>query len=198
MLQDQELLHEDILLEGLKSGNQKIFDYLFHYYYSGLTAFAIKYIHNKEAAEDLVQEFFCKLWNYRENLHIKQTIKAYFFTSIKNRALDYLKHQQIENKFVEHVKLSSDKIEEYDFLVESELRDRINIAITKLPEKCRRIFIMNRFEGLAPKEIALKEDISLRTVETHIGKGIKLLRKELEPYVSASILLCILEKLNQY
>ncbi len=194
MLQSQEPLHEKILIEGLRSGNQQIFDYLFHYYYSGLVAFAIKYVDNKDTAEDIVQEFFYKLWIKRGKLEIKQTIKTYFFTSIKNRSLDYIKHQQVKKNFVDQVKGSADIHEEYDLLVESELRERINLAIDKLPEKCRQIFIMNRFDGLSPKEIAEKENISVRTVEGHIGKGIKILRKELEQYLPASMLLLILER----
>ena len=195
MLKGQEPLHEKILIEGLRSGNQQIFDYLFHYYYTGLVAFAIKYVDNKDIAEDIVQEFFYKLWIKRGELEIKQTIKTYFFTSVKNRSLDYIKHQQVKKKFVDQVKESADIHEDYDLLVESELRERINLAIEKLPEKCRQIFIMNRFDGLSPKEIAEKENISVRTVEGHIGKGIKILRKELEQYLPASMILLVLERM---
>jgi len=187
------LNHESILIEGLKEGNVKIYDYIFHLYYSGLVVFVQKYIPDQDVAEDIVQEFFVKLWINRERVQIETTLKAYFFSSIKNRCIDYLRHEIIKGK-VEKTLL--EKVQsltnEHDLLIESELRDQINAAIDKLPPVCREIFIMNRFEGLKPAEIADKKGISVRTVETHIGKALKILRKELSGYLPASLITIIL------
>ncbi|MFV0390777.1 MAG: sigma factor-like helix-turn-helix DNA-binding protein [Paludibacteraceae bacterium] len=78
--------------------------------------------------------------------------------------------------------------------VESDLRERIDKAIAKLPEKCRKIFVMNLFDGIKPVEIADREGISVRTVEGHIGKAYKLLREELKPYLPGFVLAILLSK----
>ncbi len=87
-------LHEKILTEGLREGNVKIFDYLFHFYYSGLVLLSFRLVGDKDVAEDIVQDFFLRLWANRKNLVIKQSIKSYFFTSIKNKSLDFLKRKK--------------------------------------------------------------------------------------------------------
>jgi len=185
----RENIHETILLDGLKQGNVKIFDYLFHYYYSGLVVFVQKYIPDNDIAEDIVQEFFVKLWVNRERLQITTSLKSYLFSSIKNRCIDYLRHEVIKGK-AEKLLLEQlqEVINEQNLLIESELREMINAAIDKLPPVCREIFIMNRFDGMKPSEIAEKKGISVRTVETHIGKALKILRKELIGYLPASLL----------
>jgi RNA polymerase sigma-70 factor (ECF subfamily) len=185
---------ENILQEGLAEGNVKVFDYLFHHYYSGLVVFAMKLVDEKEVAEDIVQEFFYKLWSEREKRSINQSFKSYFFSSVRNRCLDYLRHQKISRKADVYLaqKMQQDLLNESDMLVESELRERIHGAIDKLPEKCRKIFVMNRLEGMKPGEIAEHENISIRTVEGHIGKALKLLREELKPYLPGYIIALLL------
>lgn len=183
-------VHEQILIDGIKEGNMKIFDYLFHYYYSGLVVFSFKYVEDMAVAEDLVQDFFFQLWRNRQKIVIRQSIKSYFFSSVKNKSLDFLKHRKIGDKIIKELTYSSsDAFDEPDFLVESELNKQINEAINKLPVKCRKIFLMNRFEGIKPEQIARQENISVRTVEGHIGKAIKILRDELRPHLPLFLIL---------
>ena len=186
-------IHEKILLEGLKEGNEKIFDYIFHYYYSGLVVFAQKYIPDSDVAKDIVQALFVKLWTNREKLVINSSLKSYLFSSVRNRCIDYLRHEatkgKVEKKLIERLSEISD---ERNLLVESELRDKINTAMGKLPPVCREVFYLNRFEGLKPAEIAEKKEISVRTVETHIGKALKILRVELAGYLPSSLIALVL------
>ncbi|MCK9206965.1 MAG: RNA polymerase sigma-70 factor [Salinivirgaceae bacterium] len=191
---------ESILIEGLQEGNKKIFDYLFHCYYSGLVVYAIKYVTEKEAAEDLVQDFFFKLWMQHKQLTINQTIKSYFFVSVKNRCLDYLRHSEIKQKASDYFSSVREEsiTDANDFLVEAELSSRIEKALNNLPEKSRQVFIMNRFNGFSPKEIAEKENLSIRTVEGHIGKALKLLRLELEPYLPELLLIMVIQNLPAF
>ncbi len=191
MLKDS---HETVLLDGLAESNEKIYDYLFHYYYSGLVAFAMKYVTEMAVAEDIVQEFYYKLWLNRTRLSIRQSIKSYFFSSVKNLCIDFIRHKEAGSRVIESLKNEAKENldTESDFLVESELRVRINEAMNKLPGKCRKVFMMYRFEGLKPNEIAKTEDISVRTVEGHIGKAMKILREELKPYLPASLITLIL------
>jgi RNA polymerase sigma-70 factor (ECF subfamily) len=177
--------HEKILIQGLKEGNTRIYDYIFHYYYSGMVVFALKYINKKEIAEDIVQDFFVKLWIKREKIEIKSSLKSYFFTSLKNSCIDYLRKNDANTNSISspvEILKNLSLTEERDLLIESELREKINAAIDKLPATCKEVFIMNRFENLKAAEIAKKRGISVRTVETHIGKALKILKKELSGY----------------
>ena len=160
----------------------------------------MKYVSEKEVAEDLVQDFFYKLWLDRSRLQINQTIKAYFFTAIKNKSFDYVRHQSVKSKASEFFKTNTVQVTEQgeDYLIESELNERIEMALKKLPEKCRQVFMQNRFEGLKPIEIAEKENLSVRTVEAHIGKALKILRTELEPYLPTSLVALVLANLSNF
>ena len=189
---------ESILIEGLAEGNTKIFDYLFHYYYSGLVAFSIKYVGSRTIAEDIVQDFFYKLWLNRNELSINQTIKSYFFTSVKNRSIDHSRHKAVEGKAAAFLmeKGESEAYDEDAYLVEAELRKQINAAISKLPDTCRKVFLLNRLGGYKPQEIAENKKISVRTVEGHIGKALKILRAELKPYLPGYLILLIFKGLG--
>ena len=186
-------IHEAILLEGIKEGNVKIFDYLFHYYYSGLVVFVQKYIPDNDVAEDIIQDFFVKLWVNRDRITINTSIKAYFYSSIRNRCIDYLRHEATKGEVEKNllVKLQ-ETTDERNLLLESELRDKISSAINKLSPACQEIFMLNRFEGMKPSEIAVKKGISVRTVETHIYNALKILHKELDSYLPASLIAMLL------
>lgn len=76
--------HEQILIEGLIEGNVKIYDYIFHYYYSGMVVFAMKYTKSRTLAEDLVQDIFFKIWTRRTQITISTSLKAYLFSALRN------------------------------------------------------------------------------------------------------------------
>jgi RNA polymerase sigma-70 factor, ECF subfamily len=193
-----DLNHEKVLIEGLNEGNEKIFDYLFHLYYSGLVVYAGRMINSQSVAEDLVQDVFVKLWTNRRTLEINQSLKSYFFISVKNKCIDFIRHQKLVSKTEQELANQTETISnDHHFLIESELRAYLFSALEKLPEACREIFVQNRFEGLKPKEIAEKRGISVRTVETQIGKALKILRSELSAYLPVSLVAIILGKVAE-
>ena len=191
--------HDKILIEGLKQGNRTIYDYLFNLYYSGLVVYARSIIGSSQAAEDIVQDFFISIWVNRVNLTISKSIKSYFFTSVRNRSIDFIRKQKTKPEltpiFPEQL---SDADNSYNYLIESELRSIIDAAIGKLPPVCREIFLLNRFEEIKPSEIALQKGISVRTVETHIGKALKIMKRELEKYMPLSMAIFILNQLTAH
>lgn len=185
--------YDKILIEGLKEGNEKIFDYLFHLYYSGLYVYVKRYVDQSNVAEDIVQDFFVRLWDNRKQISINKSLKSYMFTSVRNSCFDYLRHckvqQRNEDKLLERIKNLK---EDNDFYIEKELREKIDEAINKLPPACREIFVMNRFDGMKPAEIAGIRNISVRTVETQIGKALRVLRNELSSYLPLSVIAVLL------
>ena len=177
---------DKVLIEGIKHGNTAVYDIVFTRFYSALVCHAVMNNVPDDDAEDLVQEVFFKLWLNREKLEIHTSLRNYLFVAVKNNCNDYFRHQKAEQNL--HDKIQSqisteEPTNDDDRLVESELRELINTAINKLPEKCRRVFILYRFKNKKVSEIAEMENITPRTVETHIGKAYKMLRQELKDYL---------------
>ena len=142
-------------------------DTTFKYYYRPLCLYAIHYVRNMELAEDIVQDSFSALW---ENL------KAYLYTMVRNRSLDYLKKEQLFD-----MSLSPADLEETLTDEEAENRSlmeaRMWTAIDALPERCREVFLLNKRDGMKYKEIAELFGISVHTVDNHITKALRLIRE---------------------
>lgn len=184
-------LDEQYIISGLKNRNKVIFDLVFTFYYSGLCSFANRYLNDSKTAEDLVQDFFVRLWTNSEALIISSSLKAYFFACIKNQALDYLKHQAVKDRYAKNatkaVKIT--KPDELWEFTETELREIIEKAMMKLPPRTNEIFVMSRFNGFSNDQIAESLNISKRTVEVQISNALKVLRKELKDYLPVFLLL---------
>ncbi|MCD4773395.1 MAG: RNA polymerase sigma-70 factor [Bacteroidales bacterium] len=169
------------------------FEELFRKHFNGLCFFAQNYVKDFDMAKEIVQESFINLWEKRQSIDISKSVKSYLTTSIRNKCLNYLRDTK---KFNTEIILSDVLFQEVDFeqsdkLIEKELNNKINNAIDDLPEKCKEIFQLNRFENLKYKEIAVKLNISIKTVETQMSKALKHLRKKLKDYLL--ILIALLE-----
>ena len=185
---------EKSLFESIQKGNEHAFEELFHLYYGYLCAFANKLIEDEVAAEEIVQDFFVKLWDKREKLNIESSVKNYLFRSVKNLCLNHIKHNNIKTAYARHV-ISEEANKDYgDNFVEPDLAKKIEESIQSLPEKRRKIFRMSREEGLKYREIAEKLKISVKTVEAQMGVAIKTLREKLKDYNTFLFLLILRSK----
>jgi RNA polymerase sigma-70 factor (ECF subfamily) len=169
----------DIIIQKLRSGDEKFYRSVFYEYYPLLTYYANKYVNNLEVAKEIVQEFFVRLYEKRFSLNIDSSFKSYLYKSIYNSCINHL--NQIAVREQHHRKIKSTTYEK-TVLSESdmnmiELEKKIYDEIEKLPAQCKRIFKMNRFDGLTNSEIAEKLKLSKRTVETQISKALRILRK---------------------
>jgi len=174
---------DKLILENLKNSNQGVFEMVFNYYYSGLVVYADQIVKNTAVSEDIVQSVFMKLWETRHSLEIR-SFRSYFIQCVKNRCIDYLRSQEVKNKFShQHSDLPLVEMPE-DLWTKTDLDEIIQQAIGKLPPRCREIFIMSRIDNLKTAEIAEKLDLSGRTVETQISKALKILRVELADYLT--------------
>jgi len=183
------------LIEGLLRREKVVFDYIFNYYYSGLCAFCMQYLKDKDTVEDLVQDFFVSLWIDGPRLQIKSSLKSYLFTSVRNRCLDELKHRKVTEKYKNYLLFGSDGTElSVDFCIaETELRQAIEASMAKLPPRCREIFVFSRFNGFTNQEIADKLGISKRTVELQISNSLKILKLELAEFIPLWLVLLFLK-----
>ena len=183
-------INEKQLFNDFQHGSQEIFDYFFEKYYPGLCVYAYRILKSNTEAEDLVQDFFVRLLENRKNVRIESSIKSYFIRSIHNRCLDYIAHQKVVSI---HESYRLRIMTEEDFqdypLLNNELRQQIDRAISNLPDGIRETFILNRFEGLSYQEIASRENLSVKTIEYRISKALAQLRKDLGEYLPLLLLL---------
>lgn len=162
----------------IAAGDPAAFEALFRAYYRPLCAFAMGYLKDPDKAEDLVQDLFFRLWSDREKVNITGSVKAYLFTSVRNRSLNAVKAGPRVRSLIEEVDGSVQE-EERSEDEHSERIARVRSAIESLPEERRKVFKLSRYEGLKYHEIAERLDISVKTVENQMGKALKTLRKEL-------------------
>jgi len=174
-------MDEIILINGLKTNNKALFDVVFTCYYAGLCAYARRWVMDSQAAEDLVQDFFVRLWMEGSNLKINSSLKSYLFASVRNSCLNYLKHNQVKKQYELYVaEKESQAAPSADwYFTETELAGLIEQAMLKLPPRCREAFRLSRFEGKDNATIAQLMGISVRTVELQISKALKRMRIEL-------------------
>jgi len=183
------------LVEKIKAGNQTAFEILFKTYSQKLIYFSRRYVFDKQTAENIVQDVFLKIWQNKENLDAAKNIQSYLFTAVKNESLKILRHLSVEKQQQENVsRLSVVEPTPDETIDKKELREELSNAINDLPEKCREIFTMSRFDQLKYSEIADILEISIKTVETQMGRALKKLREQLAHLIS--IILLLLNILN--
>lgn len=187
-------MDEKYLIHGLKNKNKVVFDFVFTYYYSGLCAYARRWV-GDDAAEDLVQDFFVHLWIEGPNIEITSSLKSYLFTSIRNMSINHLKHNQVKKQYENDVIKREDEFQqsaEWEY-TEAELIELLEKAMEKLPPRCREVFYLSRFEGKNNASIAEIMGISKRTVELQISNALKILRTELKDYLPLVLLIWLLK-----
>lgn len=174
---------EKELFERIKKNDEKAFEILFHKYYGHLCSFATKIINDDVASEEIVQDFFVKLWEKREQFFIETSIKNYFFRSVKNLCLNFIQHNKTKIKYAQTVisEVENNFSDDSNY-PEIDLAEKIEESINSLPEKRQEIFRLSRQEGLKYHEIAKKLNISIKTVETQMSLAMKTLRDKLKKY----------------
>jgi len=169
---------ESNIIASLTAGNHDAMDYLFDNYYNSLCNHALRLVKDATAAEDVVQEVMMTIWKKRTQIKIDSSLKAYLYRSVTNRSLNHLRDKrtqvvEIEDKYLD---VSADVEEK---IYDNETQQIIMNEVNKLSPRCRQIFIMNRLDQMKYKEIAAELEISVKTVEHHIAKGLHILRDSL-------------------
>ena len=167
------------------------FEILFTTHYSNLCSYANGFLKDLDASEEIVQEVMVKIWMNREDLKIKTSIESYIFRAVRNGSLNLLKHVNIREEYKSYKEREneSSQLSFEDEMISTELERKIRQAIDQLPLERRKIFIMSRYDGLTYNQIAVKLDLSVKTVENQMGKALKFLREELSDYLPWLLLL---------
>jgi RNA polymerase sigma-70 factor (ECF subfamily) len=178
--------NSDALKEAIKSGAHDAFVYIFNSHYDNLYSYALRILNNENDAGECVQSTFCHIWDIREKLDIKESLRSYLYKSVynnsisiirKNRALDKYEEKGLADLYFSRVIQSPDAEIR---LTDSETRKEIIESINSLPERCREIFIKCKIGGLSYSEAAISMDISVNTVENQMSIALKKLREKLK------------------
>ena len=180
----------DTITAGLKAGNNGAFEQLFRQLYAPLCNYAFTFVKDRDEAEELVQASFINLWEKRSVISINTSPKSYLYMMVRNNALNKLKHEKVKQEFVQdHLHVHEEAHESSaQKLFGKELEQKLREAIESLPEQCRLIFKMSRFEELKYAEIAGQLNISVKTVENQMGKALRIMRDRLKDFLPLFIL----------
>jgi RNA polymerase sigma-70 factor, ECF subfamily len=164
---------------------------LFRSHFTGLCYFAQKYVKDFESAKEIVQDAFISMWEKRETIDMDRPVKSYLAMVIHNKCTNYLRDNRKFDQYILDIEnlLDIPEYESSDTLVADELKIKIDTAIGELPEKCREIFVLNRYENLKYQEIADKLQISVKTVETQMSKALQHMRIRLAEFISVFLIL---------
>jgi RNA polymerase sigma-70 factor (ECF subfamily) len=177
--------------KAFEIGNITDFESLFKTHYSRLCSYANLFLNDPDAAEDVVQEVFFKLWKNRDEITINTTIKSYLFRAVRNGCMNVIDHISVREayKVVNEEDIKNAEGNPVDETIVSELEERIRETIDLLPSERRKIFILSRFEGLKYREIADQLGISVKTVENQMYQALRFLREHLVDYLPLLLLI---------
>ena len=180
-----EELSVEQLMTTLQAGDITAFEMLFRTYYQPLCNYAYTFVQDRDEAEEIVQAIFLSVWEKRDKLDIHTGVRPYLYAMVRNAALNILKHEKIKQQHVALELAVADRSVESvtRTVLASELETRIHKALEKLPEQCRLVFKLSRFEELKYAEIADQLNISIKTVENQMGKALKIMREQLKDYL---------------
>lgn len=176
------MISDNEIIKRIRQGDVKQFESLFRSSYISLVRYAKSFVNDHDTAEEIVQDLFFRIWTDRDKIKIETSLNGYLFRAVHNRCLHLFEHRKViekhEKEIIQEQKKSSDNISE--IIRYNELQNAVARILERLPERCGRIFCMNRFEGLKYNEIADKLAISVKTVEADMSKALKEFRKALK------------------
>lgn len=158
---------------------------MFRELYQPLCRYAYSFVSDHEEAEEIVQASFIGIWEKRQTIDIDTSLKAYLYRVVRNASLNVIKHGKVKQIYLEQSEFTAEKTTDAteQALITDELERKIFSAIQTLPEQCRLIFKLSRFEEMKYQEIANQLNISIKTVENQMGKALKIMREQLREYL---------------
>lgn len=168
------------------------FESMFKTHFLGLYAYACTILRDEAAAEEIVQQLFVRLWERRERIQIDRSMQSYLYRSVYNESMNQLKQRELRRRHEMYTLAQGEpEYTDTDSVSYRELQHRLNEALNQLPEQCRTIFQLSRFEDLKYREIAERLNLSVKTVENQMGKALRMMRSELKDFLPVFLFLFI-------
>jgi len=167
--------------ERIRAGDQVAFEAMFRTHYDGLCRYVATYLGSRDAAEDVVQGVFARIWEDRTHWVVSD-LQHYLYTAVRRRAMSQFRRAAVRRRAAPLLALegTADAQPDAEFEAE-ELWQRLERALTALPPRTRAAFVLSRHEGLSYAEVASRMAISQKTIGVHISRALTMLRKALLP-----------------
>jgi RNA polymerase sigma-70 factor (ECF subfamily) len=176
-------LDDRVWIDRIRAGDVDAFEAVFRRLAPALRLFTARYVGSREVAEDVVQDLFLTLWRNRETIELHTSLQRYLFTAARNRALNHLDHERVVRRTRDAVRPPVEHAPTVeDGLLEAELARGIEEAIAGLPARARLVFTMSREQKMTYDEIARTLGLSVKTVETHMGRALRAIRLHLREF----------------
>ena len=196
-MKSEDYNDNDILIESLKNGDEKEYNYLIDTYHHKLCVYANSLVKNIYSAEDIVQNVFIKVWEQRTRLKTNHAIKSFLYKLVYNEFIDlYRKNQSLFSLEKSYYDALNSIVLEDDSESLQRVINVVDKEIQNLPPKCKEVFILSKKEGLTNIEIAEHLDVSIKTVEAQITKAFSILRSSLDDKIKNFLFLLFSKKKN--
>jgi len=176
-LAEKEHISDLQLMEQIRKGNVHALEVLFDRYYEPLCNFSFLMLKSVNHSEELVSDVFIRIWQNREK-HTKVTyVKAYLYRSVRNAVISYLRKNKPEfSDISNHENYLKMEVTPETLMVRQDLRKAVGTAIDAMPLKTGLIFRLHKVDGMSYKEIASTLELSVKTIENHMGKALRFVR----------------------
>jgi RNA polymerase sigma-70 factor (ECF subfamily) len=181
---------DEQLIAAMREGNHDGFSALFDRHWDNVFRMIYARTGDKEAAEEMAQDIFVKLWDKREELQI-ENFSAYLYACIKHRCLNYIESRITRKKHWEFYKqfLPAHDDATYKVVALNDLKEALEKGLTSIPEKSRKVFTLNRLEGQTVKEIAGQMNLSEKAIQYHLTRSVRELRLYLKEFLALLLLM---------
>ena len=185
-IKENQIDDEIFIKKALQLNPKDGCELLFRRYYKPLCSHAIRYVYSKEIAEDLVSDVFCKFWKNESYKNITSSFRSYLFRSVRNTAFTYLRSEfnTVERSEKYDMIEVTENLKADSICIYEETLARVKLLVDSMPPQCKKIFLLSRFESKGNKEIAEELNLSLKTIEAHMGKALGIMRKGLKDYIT--------------
>ena len=189
-MKDFTLYNDEELMQEIKADNMFAFDVLYKKYSKKLYKFGYSILKSKEETENLIQDVYLNLWENRHKVEKDSSVKSYVFTITYNSAISVIRKKAKESQFVEYLKsLQQINIEPVNVELEyNELTKKLDEIVKALPQRQKEVYLMHKVDGLKYSEITERLHISVNTIENHMSRALKTIRKKLGNYSLIAIL----------
>lgn len=174
----------------IQSGSEAAFEVLFRENYPGLCRYACQFLNDADESEETVQDTFYNIWEKRTSINIQGSPSSYLYRAVHNRCMNRLRKDKVRLEYANDYKASqTDSGVKQAGIETRELEIRISEAVESLPAQCQQVFRLSRYHDLKYSEIAVELGISVKTVENHMGKALRILREKLSEYLTALLII---------
>jgi RNA polymerase sigma-19 factor, ECF subfamily len=187
-------VEEEKIWRSIQQRDGRSFEQYYKEYYKMFFLAAVGYLKDAGLAEEVVNDVFLKIWEAGATIQIETSLKAYIYRAVTNRSLNELHKSKRDHEHLKELSRRPEGTDEHRFMEYNELKINLYSAIEQLPDQCRKVFIMSRFEGLKQQVIADQLGISIKTVKNHITLALKQLNKVLGDWQSLPLWVLIISE----